>query len=74
MSEDTKSVIDQLAAAIGTTHTKAPAAFLDESAPFEAEQRNWLNGLLTGLNAIAAASQGDAEEAPGTPMNILYGS
>lgn len=74
MSEDTKSVIDQLAAAIGTTHKQAPAAFLDETAPFEAEQRNWLNGLLTGLNAIASASQGDAKDAPGTPMNVFYGS
>ena len=74
MSEEKKNVIDQLAAAIGATQAQAPAAFLPEDAPFEAEQRNWLNGLLTGLNAIASAAQGDAGEEPGTPMTILYGS
>ncbi|HEY7772960.1 MAG TPA: sulfite reductase flavoprotein subunit alpha [Marinagarivorans sp.] len=74
MSEQTNSVINQLASAIGTTHAKAPSAFLDDSAPFEAEQRTWLNGLLTGLNAIASASQADAAEEPGTPMTVLYGS
>lgn len=74
MSEETNNIVNQLAAAIGATHAKAPAAFLDDSAPFEGEQRTWLNGLLTGLNAIATAAQGDAAEAPGTPMTILYGS
>jgi sulfite reductase (NADPH) flavoprotein alpha-component len=74
MSEETHSVIQQLAAVIGTTHAKAPLAFLDESAPFEADQRLWLNGLLTGLHAIAVAAQGDTPEASGTPMTILYGS
>ena len=74
MSEETTNIVNQLAAAIGATHAKAPAAFLDESAPFEGEQRTWLNGLLTGLNAIATAAQGDAAEEPGTPMAILYGS
>ncbi len=69
-----KSIVDQLAAAIGATHAKAPAAFLDETAPFEGEQKTWLNGLLTGLNAIAVAAQGDTADAPGTPMSILYGS
>lgn len=74
MSEETKSVVNQLAAAIGATHAKAPSAFLDDSAPFEGEQKTWLNGLLTGLNAIATAAQGDEPEAPGTAMAILYGS
>ena len=74
MSDETKNVINQLAAAIGSAHHKAPSAFLDESAPFESEQRTWLNGLLTGLNAIAVAAQGDASEGPGTPLTILYGS
>lgn len=75
MTDETKNVIDQLAAAIGTTQAKAPAAFLDESAPFEGEQRTWLNGLLTGLHAIAAAASADSEaDAPVTPMVILYGS
>ncbi|WP_053981771.1 diflavin oxidoreductase [Marinagarivorans algicola] len=79
MSEETKNmaeknIVNQLAAAIGATHAKAPAAFLDETAPFEGEQKTWLNGLLTGLNAIAMAAQGDTGDVPGTAMSILYGS
>ena len=74
MSDKQKNIINQLASAIGSVHHKAPSAFLDESAPFEGEQRTWLNGLLTGLNAIAVASQGDIADALGTPMTILYGS
>ncbi|MEM7519663.1 MAG: flavodoxin domain-containing protein [Pseudomonadota bacterium] len=47
-----------------------------DSAPFDEAQRQWLNGLLTGLSAIAAsaAMDADAEEAPLAPMNVLYGS
>ncbi len=75
MSDEPKNIINQLASAIGSIHHKAPSAFLDDSAPFDGEQRTWLNGLLTGLNAIAVASQGDAAaDIPGTPMTILYGS
>ncbi|MEO1705579.1 MAG: hypothetical protein AAFR50_09625, partial [Pseudomonadota bacterium] len=44
-------------------------------APFDEAQRQWLNGLLTGLSAIAAsAAAGEAEEAPLTAMTVLYGS
>ncbi len=43
-----------------------------EDAPFDPEQRQWLNGLLTGLSAIAAAA--NAGEAPLTEMTVLYGS
>ncbi|MEM8555848.1 MAG: flavodoxin domain-containing protein [Pseudomonadota bacterium] len=47
-----------------------------EDAPFDPAQRQWLNGLLTGLSAIAAsAAAGGAEEAaPLTAMHVLYGS
>ncbi|MEM8822252.1 MAG: flavodoxin domain-containing protein [Pseudomonadota bacterium] len=44
-------------------------------APFDDAQRQWLNGLLTGLSAIAAsAAQGEPETAPMTALNVLYGS
>ncbi|MEM1377020.1 MAG: flavodoxin domain-containing protein, partial [Pseudomonadota bacterium] len=47
-----------------------------EDAPFDPAQRQWLNGLLTGLSAIAAsAAAGAAEESPAlAPMRVLYGS
>lgn len=47
-----------------------------EDAPFDPAQRQWLNGLLTGLSAIAAsaAAGASAEEAPLTTMRVLYGS
>jgi sulfite reductase (NADPH) flavoprotein alpha-component len=74
MSEN-NNLFQQLADAISNTHAKAPAAFLDDKAPFAGEQRSWLNGLLTGLHAIASAASGDkAVEAVGTPLVILYGS
>ncbi|MEM6940119.1 MAG: flavodoxin domain-containing protein [Pseudomonadota bacterium] len=47
-----------------------------EDAPFDAEQRQWLNGLLTGLSAIAASAAADAGEQAQvlTPLRVLYGS
>ncbi|MEM1237044.1 MAG: flavodoxin domain-containing protein [Pseudomonadota bacterium] len=44
-------------------------------APFDDAQRQWLNGLLTGLSAVAAsAAAGEPEDAPMTAMSVLYGS
>ncbi len=74
MSQDSSQIIQQLAETIGKTQSQSPAAFLDKDAPFNEEQRLWLNGLLTGLSAIASAAQGDVEAEPGTPLAILYGS
>ncbi|MEO1026493.1 MAG: flavodoxin domain-containing protein [Pseudomonadota bacterium] len=47
-----------------------------KDAPFDDAQRQWLNGLLTGLSAIAAsaAANAGAEEAPLACVNVLYGS
>ena len=46
-----------------------------EAAPFDSEQREWLSGLLTGINTIAAAAAAGPEpEVPGTPLAIFYGS
>ncbi len=48
------------------------SAILPEDAPFSPEQREWLNGYLTGLLAPFA---GGAEQAPtGIPITIAWGS
>lgn len=48
---------------------------LPENSPFDAEQRQWLNGLLTGISSIAAAAKaGQQAEESGTPLSIYYGS
>ena len=51
----------------------APGNYLPADAPFDADQRQFLNGLLAGL--AAAANAGGAQDAPaGTALTILYGS
>ncbi|MEM8782454.1 MAG: flavodoxin domain-containing protein [Planctomycetota bacterium] len=57
-----------------------PAApVVPDDAPFDAGQRQWLNGLLTGLTVLAraangAGASGNEPSAPATPVSILYGS
>ncbi|MEM7576310.1 MAG: sulfite reductase flavoprotein subunit alpha [Planctomycetota bacterium] len=60
-----------------------PAApLVPDDAPFDAGQRQWLNGLLTGLTVLARAANGGAAgasggtelAAPAVPLSILYGS
>ncbi|MBD5770311.1 diflavin oxidoreductase [Marinomonas colpomeniae] len=70
------SMITQLSAVIeskakdGNTVVELP-----NDAPFDPVQREWLNGLLTGISTIAAAAQaGPKEKEPGTPLSIFYGS
>ena len=56
--------------------------FIPENAPFNAEQRLWLNGYLAGLfsdasgglaaNAMAGLSAAPAQ--PAKPLTVLYGS
>ncbi len=50
-----------------------------EDAPFDQGQRQWLNGLLTGLTVLARAAHDrntgtPAIDAPVVPITILYGS
>ena len=45
---------------------------LPADAPFDAEQRQWLSGLLTGLSALTAG--GAPEKAAAPPLHIYYGS
>ena len=49
---------------------------LPETAPFNADQRAWINGYLAGLFSFAGgtATAPQATCAPGEPLLILYGS
>ena len=76
MTAQDQNILENLATAIGQTHGEAPAAFIPEDAPFDEAQRHWLNGLLSGLHAIAsaAAAGGGGQAEAGTALTILYGS
>lgn len=52
--------------------TEPRVDLIPEDAPFDPAQRQWLNGLLAGLSAVAASAQ--AGDAPLTTMHVLYGS
>ncbi len=67
-------LLAQLSDALASQSSENTVIELPENAPFDNEQRNWLNGLLTGINAIAAAAQSPSEAPVGTPLSILYGS
>jgi len=49
------------------------APFIPETAPFNADQRAWLNGFLAGMYS-SAPSVGGGVTAPATPVSILFGS
>ncbi|MDV7142130.1 flavodoxin domain-containing protein [Tropicimonas sp. TH_r6] len=74
MTAQDPNILQNLALAIGQTQSPASPEFIPEDAPFDPAQRHWLNGLLTGLHAIAASATtgGDAES--GTALCVLYGS
>ncbi len=71
MNAQTPLIADAIQDAM--TATEPQIELLPADAPFDDEQRQWLNGLLTGLSAIAAASGGE-ETAVLTPLKVLYGS
>ncbi|PWQ96157.1 diflavin oxidoreductase [Leucothrix arctica] len=66
--------INQLATIIDTQANDPTVVELPEDAPFEAEQREWLSGLLTAYRTIAQAAASANEDVVGTPMQIYYGS
>lgn len=75
MTAQDPNILNNLALAIGQTHGNGPADFIPEGAPFDPAQRQWLNGLLSGLHAIAsAANMNTAEPEQGTALTLLYGS
>ena len=45
---------------------------IPDSAPFDAEQRQWLNGFLAGV--FAQANQAGAGEVAGTPLTVAIGT
>lgn len=49
------------------------APFIPENAPFNDDQRAWLNGYLAGMYSTQEA-MGGAAAAPATPVTILFGS
>ena len=49
------------------------APFIPDNAPFNADQRAWLNGFLAGMYS-SAPDQGQAPATPATPVTILFGS
>lgn len=49
------------------------APFIPENAPFNADQRAWLNGYLAGLYS-SQESAGDVQSVPAQPVTILFGS
>ncbi len=70
---------DRLNGAVATLTAPNPATpTVPDDAPFTPGQRQWLNGLLTGLTVLSRAAQGGSgnsqPEAPAVPLTILYGS
>lgn len=74
MTAQDPDILKNLAVAIGQSHGGAPANFIPEDAPFDPSQRHWLNGLLSGLHAIASAAGSTEAAEVGTALTILYGS
>ncbi|MEL7397390.1 MAG: flavodoxin domain-containing protein [Pseudomonadota bacterium] len=72
MNAPTPLITQSIEAAIAATEPQVE--LVPEDAPFDPEQRQWLNGLLTGLSAIAASAAAASQEAPLTEMTVLYGS
>jgi sulfite reductase (NADPH) flavoprotein alpha-component len=74
MSVEDPKILENLAVAIGQTHGNAPSSFIPETAPFDEAQRHWLNGLLSGLHAIANSAAAGETPQVGTALTVLYGS
>ncbi|NRB05631.1 MAG: flavodoxin domain-containing protein [Rhodobacteraceae bacterium] len=47
---------------------------IPDDAPFDPAQRQWLNGLFTGLSALAASAAAEGAEPELAKMHVLYGS
>ncbi|MEM9878890.1 MAG: flavodoxin domain-containing protein [Pseudomonadota bacterium] len=72
MSAEDSDFTKNLVTSIGQAQV---GQFIPDEAPFDEAQRHWLNGLLSGLHAIASASASDgAPQQAGTALSVLYGS
>lgn len=47
---------------------------IPENAPFDPQQRQWLNGLLTGINTLALSLNSQSAKQPSAPLKIFFGS
>ncbi|NRA21729.1 MAG: sulfite reductase flavoprotein subunit alpha [Oceanospirillaceae bacterium] len=69
------SILATLSAVIEEQSKNSSVIEMPDNAPFDAQQRQWLNGLLTGISTLAvAANSGAPAEEAGTPLAIYYGS
>ena len=68
----TDALVSGLDGLIAARDNASGVVELPADAPFDAEQRQWLNGLLTGISALTAG--GAPEKAPAPPLHIYYGS
>lgn len=55
-----------------STPATSASPILPDDAPFSSEQREWLNGFLSGL--LSQYDPGNEASAPTTPVTILWGS
>ncbi|MBN9669260.1 diflavin oxidoreductase [Roseibium aggregatum] len=75
MTQHSTTILDKISVGGTDEQSQGLTEFIPADAPFDDEQRNWLNGLFTGLFTIAnEAAKGTQEEAPGTALQILFGS
>ena len=74
MKKQDSNTLSQLTSAMGTIDMAKVPGLIPADAPFDSDQRQWLNGLLAGLNAVAMVTKSSTDEEPGTPMTVLYGS
>ncbi|MEM9725974.1 MAG: flavodoxin domain-containing protein, partial [Pseudomonadota bacterium] len=75
MTEHSTALLKEIAENAATPAAADAPEFIPADAPFTDEQRVWLDGLFTGLYALAKSSGGAAADTgPQTALKILYGS
>ena len=67
-----KNLLDQIAANVTSGEA---TAFIGTDAPFAEDQRAWLNGMFSGLQAMISTTSGEATQAKAaSPLKIFFGS
>ncbi|MEM9122865.1 MAG: flavodoxin domain-containing protein [Pseudomonadota bacterium] len=74
MTEHNAALLKQLAESLSSPKPAGAPEFIPADAPFDEDQRVWLEGLFTGLFAITSAAKAGTQDAPGTPLKIFFGS
>ena len=70
----THPLITELDSLIAERDKATDVVELPEDAPFDAEQRQWLSGLLTGISTMTAGGASPEKAVAAPPLNIYYGS